>query len=141
MDVLAKFTLANKKQTASAHAGVAQEPPALGRILIERKKSRGARAQRYFQVVFSRHSQAIAQWDVVNEPIETGIGWTAWETVLSCQIRSNGGLRADALGHFLKATAESRLFILISGLDVNECKVWAAKFATTRPSSSRMCGL
>jgi hypothetical protein len=72
MDVLAKFTLANKKQTASAHAGVAQEPPALGRILIERKKSRGARAQRYFQVVFSRHSQAIAQWDVVNEPIETG---------------------------------------------------------------------
>ena len=72
MDVLANFTLANKKQTASAHAGVAQEHTALRRILIERKKSRGARAQRYFQVVFSRHSQAIAQWDVVNEPIETG---------------------------------------------------------------------
>ena len=71
MDALANFALANRKRlyghTLLWHKSVpAWAPP----LLLETDGWK--LMQRYFQAVFSRYGHAIAQWDVVNEPIETG---------------------------------------------------------------------
>ena len=71
MDALANFALANNKQlyghTLVWHKSV---PPWATSLLLE--KDGWQLMQRYFQAALSRYGHAIAQWDVINEPIETG---------------------------------------------------------------------
>src|SRR5260370_6739163 len=71
MDALANFALANKKRlcghTLVWHKSVPQWATSL---VLE--KDGWKFMQRYFQAALSRYGHAIAQWDVINEPIETG---------------------------------------------------------------------
>lgn len=71
MDGLANFALANKKQlsghTLVWHKSVPSWAPSL---LLE--KDGWKLLQRYFQAALSRYGHAITQWDVINEPVETG---------------------------------------------------------------------
>jgi endo-1,4-beta-xylanase len=71
MDALASFALANNKRlcghTLLWHKSV---PPWAPSLLVE--KNGWSFVQRYFQTALSRYGHAIAQWDVINEPIETG---------------------------------------------------------------------
>lgn len=71
MDALVNFALANKKRlhghTLLWHGGIPQWAQA--KLLEE---NGWTLVQRYFDAVIARYGHAIYQWDVVNEPIETG---------------------------------------------------------------------
>lgn len=71
MDALLHFAIANKKRlhghTLLWHGGIPRWAPP--RLL---EKNGWILVQRYFEAVMSRYGHAIHQWDVINEPIETG---------------------------------------------------------------------
>ena len=111
MDVLANFALANKKQlhghTLMWHKSI---PPWAASSLIEKKG--WTLVQRYFQAVFSRYGHAIAQWDVVNEPIETGHRTDG--------LRNSPFLQAFGADYIARALWEARQLAPRAKLMINE---------------------
>jgi endo-1,4-beta-xylanase len=71
MDALANFALAHHKKLHGHTLVWHKSVPHWARSLID-KNGGWSLVQRYFEAVFLRYGHAIAQWDVVNEPIETG---------------------------------------------------------------------
>ena len=99
MDALTDFALTNNKQlrghTLLWHLSV---PHWATSLLPE--KGGWSFLQRYFQAALSRYGNAIAEWNVINEPIETGY-------------------RTDGL--------RSSIFLRVFGVDYIACALWEAR--------------
>jgi endo-1,4-beta-xylanase len=111
MDALANFALANKRQlrghTLVWHKSV---PNWATPLLLEKDGWRFV--QRYFQAVLSRYGHAIAQWDVVNEPIETGYRMDG--------LRNSIFLQAFGTDYIARALWEARELAPQAKLMINE---------------------
>jgi len=111
MDALANFALANKKRlhghTLLWHKSVPQWATSL---LFE--KGGWKLVHRYFQAIFSRYGHAIAQWDVVNEPIETGYRMDG--------LRGSVFLQAFGVDYIARALWEARGLAPEAKLLINE---------------------
>ncbi|MGD9884044.1 MAG: endo-1,4-beta-xylanase [Reyranella sp.] len=111
MDALTNFALANKKQlyghTLVWHKSV---PPWAASTLSE--KGGWKLMQRYFQAALLRYAHAIAQWDVVNEPIETGYRMDG--------LRSSPFLQAFGVDYIARALWEARGLASQAKLMINE---------------------
>ena len=71
MDASANFALANKKQLYGHTLVWHKSVPAWAASLLFEKDG-WKLMQRFFRAALSRYAHAITQWDVINEPIETG---------------------------------------------------------------------
>ena len=111
MDALVDFALANRKQL-SGHTLIWHNsvPPWAPALLLE--KDGWAILQRYFQAVISRYGHAIAQWDVVNEPIETGYRMDG--------LRESIFLQAFGPDYIARALREARRLAPTAKLMINE---------------------
>jgi endo-1,4-beta-xylanase len=111
MDALANFALANKRQlhghTLVWHNSV---PHWATPLLL--KKDGWRFVQRYFQAVLSRYGHAIAQWDVINEPIETGYRMDG--------LRNSIFLQAFGVDFIARALWEARRLAPEAKLVINE---------------------
>ena len=111
MDALTNFALANKKRlcghTLVWHKSVPQWAPSL---LLE--KDGWKYMQRYFQAALSRYGHAIAQWDVINEPIETGYRMDG--------LRNSLFLQAFGVDYIARALWEARQLAPQAKLMINE---------------------
>ncbi len=111
MDALANFALANKKRlcghTLVWHKSVPQWAPSL---VLE--KDGWKFMQRYFQAALSRYGHAIAQWDVINEPIETGYRMDG--------LRNSLFLQAFGVDYIARALWEARQLAPQAKLMINE---------------------
>jgi endo-1,4-beta-xylanase len=111
MDGLTNFALANKKRlhghTLLWHKGV---PSWATSALTERDG--WTLLQRYFQAVISRYGHAITQWDVINEPIETGYRMDG--------LRGSIFLQAFGVDYISRALWEARRLAPQAGLIINE---------------------
>ena len=111
MDALANFALANKKQlhghTLLWHKSI---PHWATSSLFE--KNGWALVQRYFQAALSRYGHAIAQWDVINEPIETGYRMDG--------LRNSLFLQAFGVDYIARALWEARQLAPQAKLMINE---------------------
>jgi endo-1,4-beta-xylanase len=111
MDALTNFALANKKQlhghTLLWHKSLPHWAPS---PMLE--KGGWALVQRYFQAVFSRYGHAIAQWDVINEPIETGYRMDG--------LRNSIFLQAFGVDYIARALWEARRLAPQAKLMINE---------------------
>jgi endo-1,4-beta-xylanase len=111
MDALANFALANKKRlcghTLLWHKSV---PHWATSLLLEKDGWRFV--QRYFEAAFSRYGHAIAQWDVINEPIETGYRMDG--------LRSSIFLQAFGTDYVARALWEARKLAPQAKLMINE---------------------
>lgn len=111
MDALTNFALANKKQlhghTLVWHKGV---PSWAASTLSE--KGGWKLMQRYFQAALLRYAHAIAQWDVINEPIETGYRMDG--------LRSSPFLQAFGADYIARALWEARGLAPQAKLMINE---------------------
>src|SRR5260370_16569584 len=111
MDALANFALANKKRlcghTLVWHKSVPQWATSL---VLE--KDGWKFMQRYFQAALSRYGHAIAQWDVINEPIETGYRMDG--------LRNSLFLRAFGVDYIARALWEARQLAPQAKLMINE---------------------
>jgi endo-1,4-beta-xylanase len=111
MDALASFALANNKRL-SGHTLVWHKsvPPWAPSLLGEKNGWRFV--QRYFQAALSRYGYAIAQWDVINEPIETGNRTDG--------LRNSLYLQAFGADYIARALAEARQLAPQAKLMINE---------------------
>jgi endo-1,4-beta-xylanase len=111
MDALANFALANKKQL-HGHALLWHKsvPHWATSLLLE--KDGWTLLQRYFQAVLARYGHAIAQWDVINEPIETGYRMDG--------LRSSIFLQAFGVDYIARALWEARRLAPQAKLMINE---------------------
>jgi endo-1,4-beta-xylanase len=111
MDGLTNFALANKKRlhghTLLWHRSV---PSWATSALTERDG--WTLLQRYFQAVISRYGHAITQWDVINEPIETGYRMDA--------LRGSIFLQAFGVDYIPRALWEARRLAPQASLMINE---------------------
>lgn len=111
MDALANFALANKKRlcghTLVWHKSVPQWAPSL---LLE--KDGWKYMQRYFQAALARYGHAIAEWDVINEPIETGYRMDG--------LRNSLFLEAFGADYIVRALWEARQLAPQAKLMINE---------------------
>jgi endo-1,4-beta-xylanase len=111
MDSLTNFALANKKQlhghTLLWHKSI---PHWAASSLVE--KGGWTLVQRYFQAVLSRYGHAIAQWDVVNEPMETGHRMDG--------LRNSPFLHAFGVDYIARALWEARQLAPQAKLMINE---------------------
>jgi endo-1,4-beta-xylanase len=111
MDALANFALANKRRlhghTLVWHKSV---PHWATSLLTEKDGWRFV--QRYFQAVLSRYGHAIAQWDVINEPIETGYRMDG--------LRNSIFLQAFGVDYIARALWEARQLAPQAKLMINE---------------------
>jgi len=111
MDGLTNFALANKKQlhghTLLWHKSI---PHWAASSLVE--KGGWTLVQRYFQAVLSRYGHAIAQWDVVNEPMETGHRMDG--------LRNSPFLHAFGVDYIARALWEARQLAPQAKLMINE---------------------
>ena len=111
MDALANFALANNKRlsghTLLWHKSV---PPWATSLLIE--KDGWSFVQRFFEAALSRYGHAIAQWDVINEPIETGYRMDG--------LRTSVFLAAFGVDYIARALWEARQLAPEAKLMINE---------------------
>jgi len=111
MDALTDFALANKKQlhghTLLWHLSV---PHWAASLLPE--KDGWSFLQRYLQAALSRYGNAIEQWNVINEPIETGDRADG--------LRSSIFLQAFGVDYIARALWEARRLAPRAKLLVNE---------------------
>lgn len=111
MDALTNFALANKKQlrghTLLWHKSV---PHWATSLLLE--KDGWTLLQRYFQAAISRYGHAITQWDVINEPIETGYRMDG--------LRGSIFLQAFGIDYIQRALWEARRLAPQAKLMINE---------------------
>ena len=111
MDALTYFALANKKRlrghTLVWHKSVPQWAQS---SLLE--KDGWKLVQRYFQAALSRYDHAIAQWDVINEPIETGYRMDG--------LRNSVFLQAFGVDYIARALWEARRLAPEAKLMINE---------------------
>lgn len=111
MDALTNFALANKKRlcghTLLWHKSV---PPWATSLLFEKDGWRFV--QRYFEAALSRYGHEISQWDVINEPIETGYRMDG--------LRSSIFLQAFGIDYIARALWEARRLAPEAKLMINE---------------------
>jgi endo-1,4-beta-xylanase len=111
MDALANFARANRKRlyghTLLWHLSV---PPWAPPLLLE--KDGWKFVQRYLHAVFSRYGHAISQWNVVNEPIDTGQRMDG--------LRDSIFLRAFSADYIARALREARRLAPDAKLMINE---------------------
>ena len=111
MDALTNFALANKKRlhghTLLWHKSV---PHWTTSLLLE--KDGWTHVQRYFQAILSRYGHAIAQWDVINEPMETGYRMDG--------LRNSIFLQAFGVDFIARALWEARRLAPEAKLMINE---------------------
>ncbi|MFO1162610.1 MAG: endo-1,4-beta-xylanase [Reyranellaceae bacterium] len=111
MDALTSFALANKKQL-HGHTLVWHKSVPSWAASPLREKDGWQLMKRYFEAALLRYGHAIAQWDVVNEPIETGYRMDG--------LRSSPFLQAFGADYIARALWEARRLASQANLMINE---------------------
>ena len=111
MDGLTNFALANKKRLHGHTLVWHKSVPAWATTALPEREG-WTLLQRYFQAVISRYGHAITQWDVINEPIETGYRMDG--------LRGSIFLRAFGVDYIARALWEARRLAPQASLMINE---------------------
>ena len=111
MDGLTNFALANKKRL-HGHTLVWHKSVPSWAISPLTERDGWTLLQRYFQAAISRYGHAVTQWDVINEPIETGYRMDG--------LRGSIFLQAFGVDYIARALWEARRLAPQARLMINE---------------------